>query len=39
VRRLAAITGETAVAAGKTQTREGAATGGWPAAAARPKLR
>ena len=36
-RYLAAITGETAVAASRTQTREGAGTGGWPAAAARPK--
>ena len=27
-RYLGAITGETAVSAGKTQTREGAATGG-----------
>ena len=38
-RYLAAVTGETALAAGKTATREGAATGGWPAAAANPKPR
>jgi hypothetical protein len=31
-RYLGGLLGETAVAAGKTQTREGAATGGWPAA-------
>jgi transposase len=38
-RYLAGLLGETAVAAGMTQTREGARTGGWPAAAARPKPR
>ena len=38
-RYLGGLLGETAVAAGKTQTREGARYGGWPAAAANPKPR
>ena len=38
-RYLGGLLGETAVAAGKTQTREGARYRGWPAAAARPKPR
>ena len=36
-RYLGAVLGETAVAAGRTQTAKAPATGGWPAGAARPK--
>jgi transposase len=36
-RYLGAITGETAVAAGRTRPAKAPATGGWPEDAARPK--